>query len=366
MKRNSLKVGLIDGYIIRKFLGTYFGAIIMLVIIVIIFDLVEKLDDLMELHAPFKDIVFRYFANFVPFFINQFSGLITFIAVVLFTSKMAYDTEIIAILSSGVSFKRLMWPYFISAFVVAALSLSLNLWVIPKANIRRIDFEQEYLKKGRRLIYEERIYRQISDTDFVSIKGYNGKSMNAEYLVLETYDDGRMVSSLSARDASFDPKTRRWKANRYIERNFVGDIEHLEKKEKLDTMINLTAEEIGNIKNHMQTLNIGELNDFIAQQKAKGSDQIPIIEVERQNRFAYPVSTFILTLIGVSLSSRKVRGGTGLHMSIGIALCFSYILFMQFANEFAKNGSAPPVLAVWMPNIIFTIVAIYLYKKAPK
>ncbi|MBE9487743.1 MAG: LptF/LptG family permease [Bacteroidetes bacterium] len=366
MKRNSLKVGLIDWYIIRKFVGTYLAAIMMLVVIVVIFDMVEKIDDLMEMHAPLYDIIFGYYINFVPFFMNKFSSLITFIAVVMFTSKMAYQTEIVAILSSGVSFKRFMWPYFLSAFIITSLSLSLNLFVIPSANARRIQFENQYLRKGGRGIYEDRIYRQISPNNFVSIKGYNNKTLRAEFLVLETYDKQSIISSLSARSVTFDPESNHWKSDKYLTRTFSDGVEIMKKHEQLDTLINLTADEIGKVQNHIQTLNYNELNAFIAQQKAKGSDQIALIEVERQNRIAFPISTFILTIIGVSLSSRKVRGGTGLHMSIGIALCFAYILFMQFANEFAKGGGTSPILIIWFPNIIFLGIAFYLYKKAPK
>ncbi|MEG1554458.1 MAG: LptF/LptG family permease [Rikenellaceae bacterium] len=365
-RRNAIKVGLIDRYIIGKFLGTYVATILMLVVIVVIFDMVEKIDDLMELHAPLKDIIFRYYINFVPFFINKFSGLITFISVILFTSKMAYQTEIIAILSSGVSFKRMMWPYFISALIITTLSLGLNLFVIPMANAKRIDFEAEYSKKGKRGYFEERVYRQIAPGSFASIKGYDSKALTAEFLVLETYDKGRIVSTLSASDATYNPSTHHWQASKYLKRTYQGDVENLTKAENLDTLINLTSEEIGKIQNYIQTLRIDKLNRFIAQQKAKGSDQVALIEVERQNRLAYPISTFILTLIGVSLSSRKVRGGTGLHISIGITLCFSYILFMQFANEFAKGGAIDPIIAVWIPNILFAFIAAYVYKKAPK
>lgn len=365
-KRNTLKVGLIDRYIIMKFLGTYVTTIMMLVVIVVIFDMVEKIDDLMELHAPLQDIIFKYYINFVPFFINKFSGLITFISVILFTSKMAYQTEIIAILSSGVSFKRMMWPYFISALIITTLSLTLNLYIIPSANAKRIEFEAEFSRKGKTGNYEERVYRQVAPNNFASIKGYNSKTLTAEFLVLESYDNGRIVSTLSARDVTFDPASKHWKAERYIKRTYTDDIEKLEKLERMDTLINLTSEEIGKIQNHIQTLRIDKLNQFIAQQKAKGSDQVALIEVERQNRIAYPISTFILTLIGVSLSSRKVRGGTGLHISIGIALCFSYILFMQFANEFAKSGTIDPIVSVWIPNVLYAFIAAYVYKKAPK
>ncbi len=366
MSFKKLKIGILDRHIMRRFIGTYLFAIMLIVVIVVVFDAVEKIEDFIELDAPLSEILFSYYLNFIPFFINQFSGLITFISVIFFTSKMAYDTEIVAMLSGGVSFRRLMWPYFLGAFFITSLSLILNLFVIPTANQGRIDFEADYLKKGKRNNYEEYVYRQISPETFVYIKGYSSVRKSAEFMVLETYDSGSIKSSLSARHVKFDSETKHWTAPKYIERTYENDVEKLVKKERLDTLLNLSDNEIGKVENHIQTLDYNKLTDFIDEQKRKGSDQIAVFEVDLHNRFAYPISTFILTLIGVSLSSRKVRGGTGLHIGIGISLCFSYILFMKFANEFAKGGVIPPAMAVWTPNIIFAIIATYLYRKAPK
>ena len=214
--------------------------------------------------------------------------------------------------------------------------------------------------------YEKQIYRQLSDSTFLSLRGYNNKSKSAELLVIESYHDSKISHSLMAKGPSFNTETRRWTASKYVLRSYENDTENLQKLDNLDTLINLSSEEIGKVEDYAQTLNIDELNVFIKEQKVKGSDMVPAFEVDRQNRFAYPFSTIILTLIAVSISSRKVRGGTGKHMAMGIALCFSYILFMQFANEFAKNGVSSPVFAVWVPNIIYFFIAIYLYRLAPK
>lgn len=363
----KMKIGILDRYIISNFLGTYIFTIAMLVIIVIVFDAVEKVDDFLELDASLYDVAFKYYLNFIPFFINQFSGLITFIAVIMFTSKMAYNTEIIAMLSGGVSFKRLMWPYFISALIVATMSLTLNLYIIPVTNVTRIEFEADYLKKNRRNTVEESIYRQVSPNTFISLKGYYIKSKKANFLSISTYDGGHMVSSLIARDVNFNTDTKRWTSSKYITRTYEGDVETLVKhEEKLDTMLNLSASELGKVENYIVTLNIHELDEFIVEQKRKGSDTISVFEVERHNRFAFPASTFILTLIGVSLSSRKIRGGTGLHMGLGIGICFTYILVMHLTNEFAKGGVIDAWIAVWLPNMIFSIVSVVLYYKAPK
>ena len=331
---------ILDRYILGKFLSTYFFAIAMIIVIVVVFDYVEKIDDFTELHAPLKSVILDYYLNFIPYFINQFSGLFTFIACIFFTSKMAYQTEIVAMLSGGMSFRRLMWPYFLGALIIASLSLTLNLWLIPISQRHIVAFEQQYIKRKQNTKYDRHIYRQIEPGIFAYIRGYNDGARQASFFVLERYESGTMTHSLG--------------------------VEKFEQFRNLDTLINLEATELGEINDLIQTMNISELNAFLDQQRAKGSDSINLIEVEKHARYAYPLSTFILTLIGVSLSSRKVRGGTGLHIGIGTGLCFSYILFNRFFEEFAKSGTLPPGLAVWLPNIIYLGIAVYLYRKAPK
>ena len=358
---------ILDRYILGKFLSTYFFAIAMIIVVVVLFDYVEKIDDFTELHAPFRKVIFDYYLNFIPFFINQFSGLFTFIACIFFTSKMAYQTEIVAMLSGGMSFRRLMWPYFLGALIIGGLSLTLNLWVIPLSQRKIVEFESQYIKRKQNTQYDQHIYRQIEPGTFVYIRGYRDASRQASFFVLEHYESGSMIRSLEASETKFDPETKRWTAPRYTKREFdASGTETFEQFRNLDTLINLEVSELGRVNELIQTMNISELNRFLSQQRAKGSDAINIIEVERHARYAYPLSTFILTLIGVSLSSRKVRGGTGLHIGIGTGLCFSYILFNRFFEEFAKSGSLPPWLAVWLPNIIYLFIAVYLYRKAPK
>lgn len=366
MKIKFPGIKILDRYIMRKFLGTYIFAIGLIIVIVVIFDWAEKVDDFFENQAPLSAIIFEYYINFVPFFINQFSGLFTFIAVIFFTSKMAYNTEIVAILSGGVSFRRFMWPYFLSALAIAMLSLALNAMIIPAANARRLEFSMKYLEKqSDATSYDRHVYRQIEPGTFVYIRDFKDNN-TASYFVLETYEDGSIVSSLEAGNVTFEPDSKRWKAPQSVLRKFEGENEVFNNTQPLDTTINLTGTELGRVQDLIQTMNLWELNDFIDQQKSKGSDLINTFEVERQNRFAIPMATFILTAIGVSLSSRKMRGGTGIHIGVGIGLCFSYILFGKFFDEFAKNGVLPAAIATWIPNIIYTIIAVYLYKKAPK
>jgi lipopolysaccharide export system permease protein len=339
----------------------------MIVIVVVVFDYVEKIDDFATTQAPMKSIFLDYYLNFVPFFINQFSALFTFIACIFFTSKLAYQTEIVAMLSGGMSFRRLMWPYFIAASAITTLSLVLSLWIIPVAQRDCVAFEQKHIRRNQRFQYDRHIYRQIEPGTFAYIRGFSKNSSQASFMALEKYDGSRMVGTLEASEVKFDDESKRWSASRYITRSFdERGVEKFTQHRNLDTVLNLDIVELGRVSELIKTMNISELNEFLDQQRAKGSPDIRQIEVEHHTRYAYPIGTFILTLIGVSLSSRKVRGGTGLHIGIGIALCFSYIMLNRVFEEFAKGGTMPTLLAVWLPNIIFTIVGIYLYRKAPK
>jgi lipopolysaccharide export system permease protein len=375
MKLKFPGIKILDRYIIRKFLGTWMFSIAMFIVILVVFDYAEKLEDFINNKAPMSAIWLQYYLNFIPFFINQFAGLLTFIGVIFFTSKMAYNTEIVAMLSSGESYRRLMWPYFLSATVIMLFSLALNLWVIPRANEPRVAFEDAYITRQMResSTYDANIHRQIGPGTFVYLRDFSGETNRANYFAIEKYENGQLVSSLEAADVVCDDETGRWSAPTYIIRNMpapdsLGNMsaEEFLKFERLDTMINLNTTELGRLDQLIKTMTFKELNEFIAEQKGKGSDSMAMLEVERQSRFSYPVAIFILTLIGVSLSSRKVRGGTGLHMGLGITLCFGYILFSRFAEEFAKGGILPAALSVWIPNIMFAAIAVYLYIKAPK
>ena len=373
---------ILDRYIIRKFLGTYLFSIAMIVIVVVVFDYVEKIDDFAETKAP-REAIINYYLNFVPFFVNQFSALFTFISCIFFTSKLAHRTEIVAMLSGGMSFRRLMWPYFISASVITVASLVLSLWVIPTTQRTRVEFEDEYVISANskakqksqnasrgalsQIGKQQSVYRQIEPGTFLYLKAFDQRKYQARKMLLERHEEGTIRSILEADNVSFDVATRRWTASKYITRHFGKDsIEHFNRYINLDTLLNISVMELGDMKAMVKTMKIEDLDSFITQQRNKGSDMIRYFEVEYHTRFAYPLGTFILTLIGVSLSSRKTRGGTGMHVGIGLVLCFSYILLTRIFEVFAGGGTMPTMLAVWLPNILYTIIAVYLYHKAPK
>jgi len=363
MKAPGLK--LIDKYIILKFIGTYFYAIALIISIAVIFDVAEKIDDFMEKEAPLRAILFDYYLNFIPYFANLFSALFTFIAVIFFTSRMAYNTEIVAILSSGVSFQRLMYPYFIGAFIIALLTLGLNLFIIPPANRVKLDFEALYIKNPY-VNANQDIHKQILPGKFLYVESYSTSNQIAYTFSLEEFETGELKSKLITEYARWDTLKNKWVLYNYYQREIQKDKEVITSGWEKDTTLNITGKDFSRRTSDIEAMNYFELNDYIAKQRLQGADNMEEILVEKYRRFADPFSTFILTLIGVALSSRKVRGGIGLHIGMGLLLSFAYILFMRFSMMFAIGGGLDPLLAVWLPNIIFLGVGFILYRMAPK
>ena len=355
----------IDLYIIGKFLGTFFYAITLIILIVIIFDLSEKIDDFIEKQAPLYDILFVYYLNFIPYFINLFSPLFTFIAVIFFTSRMAFNTEIIAILSSGVSFARLLVPYFISAIFLAMLSVYLSNVLIPQANRQRLDFEETYVR-GQRQFRERDIHMQIRPGEFIYLESFNDRLNIGYKFALERISDGELTYKLLADRAEWIDSINTWNLRNYYIRTIDGVNETLTSGNRKDTVLKFSPDDFIQNLRDMETLNFRELQDFIDNERLKGSENIKFYLVEKHRRVAFPFATLVLTLIGVSLSSRKVRGGIGIHLGVGLTLSFSFILFMQISTTFATNGNLPAFIAVWIPNLVYAILGLYLLKTSPK
>ncbi|NBC83291.1 MAG: LptF/LptG family permease [Bacteroidetes bacterium] len=357
----------LDVFIVKKFLGTFFFAIILIIGIAIIFDFSEKIDDFMENSAPLEAILRDYYLNFIPYFAVLFSSLFTLISVIFFTSKMAYNTEIIAILSNGISFRRMLVPYFVSATVITIMAIILNNYAIPHANEKRFEFEERYYHSSPRRFTEKHIHKQIEPGLFVYMDNYSTASNTGYKFSMEYFENGNLKSKLLSDYIRWDTTTNKWKIYNYWIRDYLpGGEQKLTLGRNIDTTLNMHPEEFKRRDNVIESMSLGELNDFIDEQRMQGSPNIPAYLVEKYKRFAFPFSTFILTVIGVSVSSRKVRGGIGMHIGLGMLIGFTYILFMQFSTQFAISGAFSPMLAVWTPNIIFTFVAIILYKLAPK
>jgi lipopolysaccharide export system permease protein len=355
----------IDIYIIKKFLGTFFFAISLLVVIVVVFDISEKIDDFIEKEAPLKEILFSYYLNFIPYFINLFSYLFTFIAVIFFTSKMASGSEIIAILSSGISFWRMLWPYFISAVFLGVMSFYLANFLIPVTNKKMMVFEKTYLKNPYQY-REKNIHMQIQPGTFIYMESYNSQKNIGYKFSLEDFDHNRLVYKLNAEQIVWDSTSGQWQLKNYFIRKMSGTIEVLTKGTQMDTLINIHPRDFSMVVEDIKTMNYYELRAFIEKEQLKGTTAIKDYLVEKHKRIAFPFATIILTLIGVSISSRKVRGGIGMHLGLGIAISFTFILFLQITTVFATVGNLEPWLALWIPNIIFGVVGIFLLRAAPK
>lgn len=355
-------VSLLDWYIIRKFLGTYIFAIMLILAITIVFDINEKLDSFLQ--APLKATIFDYFLNFLPYFANQFSPLFTFIAVIFFTSKLADNSEIIAMLSSGMSFRRLLRPYMISAAIIAAVTFVLGAYIIPPANVKRIDYQNTYVR-NKRVDYGDNIMMQVAPGRIAYMSRYDNTTKTGYRFSLEEFKDKKLVSRLTALSIRWDTLYQ-WQVRDYMIRDFRGNREYITKGSELDTIIPFEPRDFLISRNDQETLTSPQLKEYITRQKERGVANIKAFEIEHEKRYAMCAAAFILTVIGMSLSSKKVKGGMGMNIGLGLVLSFSYILFMTVTSSFAVSGLTSPMVAMWIPNVLYAVIAIILYFKAAR
>lgn len=356
----------LDRYIIVKFLGTYFFAIALIISISVVFDINENIDRFINNKAPLKAIIFDYYLNFIPYYTNLFSPLFVFIAVIFFTSKLAENSEIIAMFSTGMSFKRLMVPYMISAAIISAVTFMLGTEVIPKGSVTRLKFEEKY-KKKKSADYASNIQLEVDTGVVAYMERYENYNKTGYRFSLDKFEDHKLVSHLTARRITYDTTSyHKWIIRDYMIREMRGMKEVITRGDRIDSIIKMEPQDFLITRGQQETMTSPQLREYIQKQKQRGFANIKEFEVEYHRRIAMSFAAFILTAIGLSLSSRKVKGGMGLHLGIGLALSFSYILFQTISATFAINGNMPPALAIWIPNILYLFIAIYLYHKAPK
>jgi lipopolysaccharide export system permease protein len=363
--RSLFHLKTLDWYIIRKFLGTFFFSIILLLFIIIIFDISEKIDDFLKHDAPFKAIFFDYYLNFIPHFVNLFSYLFVFISVIYFTSKMAANTEIIAILSSGISFRRLLYPYFVASLILALMSFILGNFIIPYTNRGKLAFERRYIKDPKQF-NDMNIHKQISPGTYIYMENFNIASKVGWKFSLEKFSGRELVYKLMADKAEWDSVSNKWRLRNYFSRTLSGNREFIHKGIVLDTVLTFKPTEFLEDIEEVSIMNYFTLSDHIKKKELRGDQDVVKFKVKKYERTVFPFATLILTLIAVSVSSRKVRGGIGFNLGFGLALTFSYILFMQVFTVMATFGNFPPLLSVWTPNIIFGIIAVFMAANAPK
>lgn len=360
-------VKLLDWYIIKKFIGTYFFSIAVIISIAIVFDVNENLEKFTRYQAPLKAIVFDYYWNFIPYYSNLFSPLFVFIAVIMFTTKLAGNSEIISMLAAGVSFRRMMRPYMISAALISALTFYLGSYVIPRGTIVRQNFETTYKNKKRNTAADN-VQLQVSSGVIAYMQHYDDKRKKGFGFSLDKFENKKLVSHLTAREIQYDTISDtkyRWKITGWRIRELKGLKETVTSGNALDTLIMMEPADLVFSKGQQETFTNAQLREYIGKQTDRGSGNVVQYEVEYHKRIASSFASFILATIGVSLSSRKRKGGMGLYLGIGLALSFAYIMLQTVSSTFAINAGTPPMFAAWIPNIIFAVVAYFCYRKAP-
>ena len=357
----------LDWYIIKKFIGTYLFSILLIIAIAIVFDINQYLDSFIKYKAPLKAIVFDYYMNFVPYYANLFSALFVFIAVIFFTSKLAGNSEIIAMLASGVSFRRLMRPYMISCVLISLLSYYLSAYVIPQGTVVRQNFETIY-KNKKKTTAAENVQLQVGQGVIAYIQHYDNTMKRGYGFSLDKFENKKLVSHMTAQEIQYDTISDtkfQWRAVNWKIRELKGLREHITSGMKKDTVIMMEPADLVYSKGQQETLTSPELRDFISKQIGRGSSNVVRYQMEYHKRIAMSFASFILTIIGASLSSRKRKGGMGLYLGIGLALSSLYILLQTISSTFAVNANFPPMIAAWIPNIIFSVVAYFCYRQAP-
>ncbi|MCI6180983.1 MAG: LptF/LptG family permease [Prevotella sp.] len=360
-------IKILDWYIIKKFIGTYIYSILLIISISIVFDVNENLAKFAQYQAPLKAIVFDYYLNFVPYFANLFSPLFVFIAVIFFTSKLAGNSEIISMLAAGVSFKRLMRPYMISCVLISSLSFYLSAYVIPHGTVIRQNFDSMYRNKKKNTSAEN-IQLQVGNGVIAYMQYYDNNRKSGNGFSLDKFENKKLVSHLTAMEVQYDTisdSKYHWKIRNWKCRELKGLKEHITSGMEKDTIIQMEPTDLVYSKGQQETFTSPDLKEYISKQKNRGSGNVVQYEVEYHKRIAASFASFILTTIGLSLSSRKRKGGMGLSLGIGLALSFGYIMLQTVSATFAINANMPPMLAAWIPNMIFTVIAYFCYRNAP-
>lgn len=355
-----------DRYIIRQFLGTFFFILILIMSIAIVFDISEKTKDFAKMTAGFWEIVWQYYFNFVIYYANLFSGLLIFLAVLIFTSKLAHRSEVIATLSGGVSFIRFLWPFFVSASILAGIAYFTNHYVLPHANKERLEFEEKHIR-ATFFVEGRDLHRQIEEGTIAYCHEFRWGNSTAYTFALEKWNDqGELLSKLRCDRAEYDSLSGKWKLYNGVIRDIGDTQDKLTHFITLDTVIALVPQDLGRRSNSYTAMATPELIDFIEKEKLRGTENVVFAEIERYQRTSMPFATYVFTLIGVSIASRKLRGGTGAHLAAGVVLILIYIFSIKITTVAATNAGMNPMWAVWIPNLIFGVIGLYIYKRAPK
>ncbi|WP_338764713.1 LptF/LptG family permease [Bernardetia sp. ABR2-2B] len=357
---------IIDKYILKKFLTTYVFVVLVILAVICAIDYSEKSDDFLKHSLSFKQIVTSYYFSFVVHIIGLITPLMVFITTVFVTSRMAGRTEIIAMLSGGVSYLRLFFPYMIGAGVIAIFSFYLSGWVVPRANKIRVAFETAYVKKP--FSFDERnVHSKIDSNTYVYLQSYNNRTFNGRKFTIERIENRKLVEKFSSENITWDTLKQTWHVDDYKIHKFYKEREIILKGKDIDTLMGLLPKDFESKYRHQETLTLPEIDEYIAEQKERGTAlELGIYYVEKYQRYASPFAILILTVMGIVVSSKKTRQGTSFNIALGFVLAFVFILFVVVARSLGQSGTLDPRVGAWIPNIVFGVVAIYLYLRAPK
>ncbi len=360
-------MNIIDRYIFKKYMTTFLFTVAVFIVVIVIFDISEKLDDFLKNKASFAQVLFQYYAlGSVPFFLNMLTPLINFIAVIFFTSKMADQTEIVPILNGGMSFNRMLRPYMLGAIVIAAFTLVSNLYILPFTNKVKVNFENVYVKPHKISTDTRATHMQIDSNTYVYIDNFDTKTAIGYSFVMEKFNGNELSEKMMADRITWDSVSNKWRIENYTNRIVDGLTETMEKGETRDTTLDMKPQDFEVYENIFTAMTTKELESRIMKEETRGTGMMTDLLLEKYKRWVHPFSVIILTLMAVALSSKKVRGGIGLSLGIGIGLSFTFLVFNQFSTMFALKGGLPPLLAVIIPSFTFLVLALILLKKAPK
>jgi len=354
----------LDWYILKKFLLAYLFVVAVIQAVVVIINITDQNENFIKHELSVLEIA-GYYVDYVPYIASMISPITIFISVVFITSQLAQHTEIIAMLSSGISFMRLLRPYFLGALIIALISFYFGGWVIPNSNKDRVAFELKYFK-GAYTNTDRDIHIKIGPKSYLYMQSYNNHSNIGYRLTLETIDSLRVLDRLTARHIKWQEKTENWRLSDWNLRKFDGVQEIYTVGKEMDTTLRIRPKDFESDYNRFETLSIPELNSYISELEMRGADDIIVYLIERYIRFSAPFAAFVLTFIGVMVAARKVRGGAGLQIAIGFSLAFIYIIFYLFSRTSAESGGINPLLAVWIPNIVFFFIGVLLYRTVPR
>lgn len=356
---------IIDWYILKRYLATFTVMLLLFIPIGIVIDVSEKINKILENKVPLGPVL-EYYFNFTIYFANMLFPIFLFISIIWFTSKLANNTEIIAILSSGISFGRFLRPYVVGATLVSVFALIMSMYLVPKASAGYNDFRYKYLKRNTEVRESNNVYRQISENEFIYVSSFNYLTKTGYNFTLEEFDGNRLISKISASRITWNPEESNYTLTDYFKRTVGESDDVMEKANSKDLKLDFDIDDLTPVIYAAETMSLRELDNFIKKEQLRGSSNINTYLVVKYKKYSIPVSAFILTIIAVSVSSMKRRGGMGVNLAIGIALAFTYVFFDKIFGTLAEASSIPPLFAVWFPNIAFGILAIFLLRNAKR